>query len=166
MNLHYREIHRAEIKRLMYREVDRRWDALYGLFSVSIILAIFGVKICLITRPGTCVIGFFIILLGALFYAIYRWLYRTLRNQGNTREWLKPRDQLIIAIIIGLSIVLEDYISGMWFLVFLMAGAYGTWRLWQYSRPHWRIYYFRAGRKYFRELKSYRSNKAVKRDAP
>lgn len=157
MKLKYREIHRAEIKKLMYSNVDRRWDALYGVFAMSITLAVYGVKFCLIPRPGTCVIGFFVFLLGALSFALYRLLFRILRNQGDTREWLKPHDQLIIAIMIGLPIALEKYMPGMWLAGLFIAGAYGTWRVWQYSGPYWRIFYFRAGREYFREIKSYTS---------
>ena len=157
MKLKYREIHRVEIKKLMYSNVDRRWDALYGVFAMSITLAVYGVKFCLIPRPEGCVIGVVFFLLGALFYVLYRLLFRTLRNQGDTREWLKPHDQLIIAIMIGLPLALDNDMSGMWFVGFIIAGAYGTWRLWRYSRPYWRIFYFRAGREYFREIKSYTS---------
>lgn len=166
MNSRYREIHRAEIKRRMYRIVDRRWDALYGAFSASVVLAGFGISFCLIPRSGSCVIGSIFFVLAALFFIMYRWLLRILRNQGNSREWLKPLDHLVIAVIIGLAIALSRLDSGVWLAVFLMAGVFGTWRLRKYSKPHWRTYYFRAGREYFREIKSYRSNNTVKRDVP
>ena len=155
MNLRYREIHRAEIKRRMHTIVDRRWDALFGAFFTSIVSAGFGVNFCFVPQPGSCVIGSILLFLGAIFFIMYRWLFRILRNQGNTREWLKPLDQLIITAIIGIAVVLSNLDSEAWLAVFLMAGAYGTWRLWKYSRPHWRTYYYRAGREYFREIESY-----------
>jgi len=162
MNPRYREIHRAEIKRRTYKAADRRWDALYGAFAASIVLVGSGVKFCFIPQPGSCVIGIICFTLGVLFFAMYKWLLRILQNIGNTREWLKPVDHLIIAGIIGSDIALSNY-SSAWLVV--LAGVYGTWRLLHYSRPHWRTYYFRAGREYFREIESYSPNTAVKRDA-
>ena len=154
MNPRYREIHRAEIKWQMHRSVDRRWDALYGAYLSSIILVGFGFEFCFIPRPGSCVIGFIFFSLGAIFFAMYRWLLRVLRRQDKNREWLNPRDQLIIATLICSAIFLSNDELTL-IIVLLLTSAYGTWRLWLNSRPHWRRWYFRAGRDYFREIEGY-----------
>ena len=130
------------------------------------VLVATGVRFCLIPRSGACFIGSIFFILGLLFFAAYVWILRALRAQGNTREWLKPLDQLIIAISIGLLILLPGSTPELAVPGFLLVSAYATWRLWQNSRPLWRTYYFRAGRDYFREIKSYSPNHAVKRDAP
>jgi hypothetical protein len=166
MNPRYREIHRAEIKRRMFSAMDRRWDALYGAFVASVTLVGFGVDFCLIPRSGSCVIGATFLVLGALFFAAYRWLLHLLQDRGSTREWLKPIDQLITAALICFAVALSNLDSEIWFAAFVMAGAYGTWRLWQNSRPYWRVYYFRAGRQYLREIERLGAKRGDKRRAP
>jgi len=161
MNPRYREIHRAEIKSLMYSMVSGpvgRWNIFYAAFMPGVILASFGVEFCLIPKFGSCFIGAVLFILAALFFATYLRSLRALRTQGDAREWLKLSDHLIITAIISSSVTFSTYThSKMWFLMFFMALAYSAWRFYQYSRPYWRSFYFRAGREYFRQIKSYRS---------
>lgn len=149
----------------MYKLVDRRWDALFGTFCASIVLAGFGVKLCFIARPASGAGAVILLVFAALIFTLHKWSLRMLRNQGHTREWLKPLDQLIVVAIIGLAIVLSGFNSGILLVGILVAGVFGTWRSWKCAHPYWRSHYFRAGREYFREIKSYHPNNAVKQEA-
>lgn len=155
MNPRYREIHRAEIKRAMYRAIDQRWEALYGAFSTSIILVGFGIKFCTDPKPGSFLIGGVFFFLGALFFMMHRWLLRALRKKDQNREWLRLRDQVVITTPLGFSIFFPYGNLALLLASFLSAGVYSTWRLRQNSQPYWRLWYFRAGCAYFREIKSY-----------
>ncbi|WP_170152068.1 hypothetical protein [Vogesella indigofera] len=149
----------------MYKLVDRRWDALFGTFCASIVLAGFGVNLCFIARPANDVGAVILFVFAALIFTLHKWSLRMLRNQGHTRDWLKPLDQLIVVAMIGLAIALSGFNSGLSLAGIIVAGVFGTWRAWKYARPYWRSHYFRAGREYFREIKSYRPNNAVKQEA-
>lgn len=168
MNPRYREIHRAEIKRRLYRSVDQQWDALFGVFTTSIGLAGFGVRFCLAPIPGSWIIGFVFFSLSALFFAMYRWMLRTLRKRGINSGWINTPDQLIVVALICLAIFLSDSNSAVWLFVFLCAGAYGTWRLRQNLRINLKRYYFREARKYIREIERYSPHpkRPTKREAP
>lgn len=155
MNPRYREIHRDQIKRRMYKVVEYRWETLYATFVASIVLAVMGVKFCFISRSGSCGIGAFLFFLGALFFFMYRWALRIFRRQWKMRVWFTTLDQLIMAGFIGLGIVLSDYVELIWLAGFLIALSYANWKFWKYMRPLWRIYYFRTAREYFRDIESY-----------
>ena len=168
MNPRYHEIHRVEIKRRLYRHADQQWDALFGAFATSIILAGFGVRFCFSPIPGSWIIGFVFFSLSALFFAMYRWLLRTLRKRGVDSGWLNTSDQLIFIALICLAIFLSD--SNRWVMLFffLCSGAYGTWRLRQNLRIHLKRYYFREAREYIREIERYspRPKPSTKLKAP
>lgn len=164
MNPRYHEIHRIEIKRRLYRSVDQQWDALFGAFTASIVLAGFGVSFFFSPMPGSWIIGLAFFFLSALLFAIYRWLFRTLRNRGIGSEWLNMPDQLIVVSITLLAIFLSNSSSMAWLFIFPCACAYGSWRLRQNLRVHLRRYYFREAREYIREIEGYnpRPNRPTK----
>ena len=168
MSPRFREIHREEIKNLMYATVHGRtgrWNIFFGGFIPGVMCASFGVSFCLIPRSGACFIGAVLFILSALFFALYLWVFRSHQAQGNVREWLNLSDHLIVTAILSSSIVFSTYThSKMWLLLYIMAVAYAAWRFYKYSRPLWRSFYFRAGREYFRKIKSYCPNSAVKRN--
>ena len=155
MNPRYHEIHRVEIKRRLYRYADQRWDALLGAFATSIIFAGFGVSFFFSPIQGSWIIGFVFFFLSALFFAMYRWLLRTLRKRGVDSGWLNTSDQLIFIALICLAIFLSDSNELVFFFFFLCAGTYSTWRLRQNLRIHLKRYYFREAREYIREIERY-----------
>ena len=155
MNPRYHEIHRAEIKRQLYRHADQQWDALFSLFIASIIFAGFGVKLCFALISGSWIIGFVFFSLSALFFAFYRWTLRMLSKRGIDSGWLNTPDQLICVALIGLAIFLSDSNIIVLFFFFLCAGAYGNWRLRKNLRIHMMRYYFREAREYIREVERY-----------
>jgi len=155
MNPRYHEIHRAEIKRRLYRYADQQWDALLGAFATSIILAGFGVSFFFSPIPGSWIIGFVFFFLSALFFAMYRWLLRTLRKREIDSGWLNTSDQLIFILLTCLALFLSDTNEWIYFFVFLCASAYSTWRLRQNLRTHLMRYYFREAREYIREVERY-----------
>lgn len=167
MNPRYREIHKAEIKRRLYRYADQQWDAPFGGFATSIGLAGFGVKLCFLPMSGSRIIGLVLFSLSALFFAIYRRSLRTLGKQEINRGWLNTSDQLIVVALICLAVFLSS--SKLVFIFFLLcASAYGTWRLRQNVRIHLRLYYFREAREYIREIERYspRPKRPTKPKAP
>jgi hypothetical protein len=153
MNPSNRETHRAAIKQRMYRNVDRRWEALYGLFGGSIVCTGLGIKFCLMSQYEANIIGSVAIGLGLLAFAGHSWLLRMLRKQGNALELLKPIDQIVIAAILVAAILLSNLNSDIWIVALLLANVYGAWRLKKNSQPYWYRFYFRAGRVYLREIK-------------
>lgn len=154
LNPRLREVHRAEIKRRMNYYIDKRWDGLYFAFGTSVVLVGAGIRFCLIPRPGSYYIGAFFIIMGALFFGTYLFILKSLRSEVTNFLWLTPLEQLIIAAHIGISIGMGLPVE-MVFPLLLLTGVYATWRLWRKAGPLWRIYYFRAGRDYFREVKGY-----------
>jgi len=168
MNPRYHEIHRVEIKRRLYSRADQQWDALFGAFATSIIFAGFGVRLFFSPIPASWIIGFVFFSLSALFFAMYRWLLRTLRKRGADSGWLNASDQLIFIALICLAIFLSG--SNRWVMLFffICAGAYGTWRLRQNLRIHLKRYYFREAREYIREIERYspRPKPSTKLKAP
>jgi hypothetical protein len=155
MNPQLREVHRAEIKRRMNHYVDSRWDGLYGAFGASVVLVGVGVRFSLIPRPGAYYISAILFLLGALFFGAYLWLLKTMQSKENTFVWLTPAEQFIIAVPLGFAIAMHSIPVELIASLMLLAGIFATWRLWKKAGPMWRIYFFRAGRDYFREVKSY-----------
>lgn len=154
LNPRLREVHRAEIKRRMNYYIDKQWDGLYLAFGTSIALTGVGARFCQIQQPNAYYIGAFFITLGSLFLAAYFSLLKTLRRKTASLVWLTPLEQFGIAATTGCSIGLGLPIELILPLL-LLTGVYATWRLWRKAAPLWRIYYFRAGRDYFREVKSY-----------
>ncbi|WP_375739079.1 hypothetical protein [Pseudomonas boanensis] len=154
MNPRYREIHKTEIKRQLARDIDRKWDGLYGAFTAGIVLLCFGIAFFLSPQPGSIIWGSIFVLLGGSFLAVYRWLLRFMRTRGIAGEWLTLRDQWIVAAMIALSVWLSSH-TWMWLLAFLSSAVYGTWRLRQQLRPYWKRYYFGVARNYLRDISRY-----------
>lgn len=168
MNPRYREIHKAEIKRRLYRYADQQWDAPFGGFATSIGLAGFGVKFCFLPMSGSWIIGLVFFSLSAVFFAMYRRSLRTLGKQEVNRGWLNTSDQLIVVALICLAVFLSGSNQLVLLFFFLCAGGYGTWRLRQNMRTHLRLYYFREAREYIREIERYspRPKRPTKPKAP
>jgi hypothetical protein len=148
----FREIHRAEIKRLMYRQVDRRWDAVFVLYVVGIILCIASLQFFFFDDSFARLLAVVFLLLGITFFVCSRKLLRILRKQKNVRAWLKPIDELIVAIISILTVVIDstEIANGLYLVMFI----YSNWRIWKYTRPYWKLYYFRTAREYFGRSKN------------
>jgi hypothetical protein len=143
----------------MRKNVGRKWGALFNTFLAGAVFAAIGAKFWLVNNQASYIIGCVFLMLGALLFLLYIWLYRILKNQSNTHEWLRPLDLLISAAIAALAIAIASADSVIWLAVMLLTGVYATWRLLKYARPYWRIYYFRVARDYFREIRKYRPNK-------
>lgn len=164
------KIRRAEIKRRMrrmLRAVDRRWDALYSVFGAGVVQTVLGINFLLTSKPRHRIIWAIVFCLGVLFLVLYRFLLRLFRDQGYIRAWLTPLDHIIIGACFSISIFLQTkFDSEIALAGYLTAGVYGTFRLWKYSHPYWRVYHFRVAREYLWEIDPDNPNNSVKRDAP
>lgn len=150
-----REVHRAEIKRRMNHYIDSRWDGLYCAFGASVVLLGIGVRYSHFERPSAFYISAIFFFLGVLFIGAYLWLLQALRSKENAFVWLTPMEQLSFAMPVGFAIAMPSVQIELIVTLMLLAGFYTTWRLLKKAGPLWRTYYFRAGRDYFREVKSY-----------
>lgn len=157
--MRYRNAHKAEIKRRMYRATDRKWDALYTSFAFSILFVAYGISFLLTKTSGGVVFGVLMLILSVLFFISYRWLLGKLQATKEIRRWLSGLDQAIVTLITLVSVVLSEVYSEHWIFFLAFGGAYATYKLWVYSQPYWRFHFFRAARKYFRELSIYSPNK-------
>lgn len=162
MNPRFREIHRSQIQKRLYRSVDQQWDALLAVFSASIILIGFGVRFCVLARSGSGLLGGFFLFLGGCFFVIYRSHLKTLSKRYDT-QWLTGRDQLTYIAIYSPAVFLSEIHPGFMLPFIFGAGVFGVWRLRSNLRPHWRRYYFRVARAYIREIHKYGSGKPTTR---
>ena len=137
---------RSDIKESLAK-AEKLWNSLYPSFMGAIILAIVGIQFCLSPRPAGLVIGGAFFLLSALFVALYRWSFRQLLRHTQHTEWLPVRDQLVIALLLGLALVAYSVVGELGVLLFVSLGfVYGTWRekpfrrhiLWRTARAHLR----------------------------
>ncbi|MFT6915048.1 MAG: hypothetical protein ACJAWL_001351 [Motiliproteus sp.] len=157
--MRYRNAHKAEIKRRMYRATDRKWDMLFTFFSSSILFLAYGIVFLLTNISGGVVFGVLMLMLSALFFFSYRWLLGKLQTTKEIRIWLSGSDEVIVTLATLVSVALSEVYSENWLFLLAVGGAYGTYKLWIYSKPYWRFHFFRAAREYFRELSTYRPNK-------
>ena len=150
----------------MYRMIDYRWEGIYTLVVFSASLLAFGIKAMYLPGDGAAALAFILLLPGTLFLGGYFLALKLIKSTST--EMPRYRDQFIVVVIVVASVSLSHY--GEWVLAFgmLTVFVFATQRLWSKPESFWRLWFFRAARIYFREIKKYtnRPNKRIQTGRP
>ena len=135
-------------------------------FHNIILLCCFSVRFFHLPGNGAAALAIIFFLLGLTFLGMYVLLLKLAKKLKS--EMPRYRDQIIVVTIVAVSVLLSGH--GEWVLVLGMFAvfAFTTQRLWSRPKTFWRLWFFRAARDYFREIKSYtnRPNKRMQSDRP
>ncbi len=153
----FRNIHRQEIRRLLYRHVDRLWDAAFGTYAAGIVFLVLG--LWSLQAGGLIVFGIVSIALSVVFFCGYIVGSKRLHRRGLLPVWFNAADHLAIGVAL-LGFVLSPSIVRPF--MGIVIGAFATLRMRRLWRPHWRVLFFREARTYFRDLARWQPNKRFK----
>lgn len=150
----FRELHRAEIRRLMKHGLNRKWEALYTGLLTGLMFFGFGLRLLIhgTDADSSMVFAFICFLLSILFLGLYLGVSKSREQGGVFPETLSLPDLAIQSLLMIAPIVAGLRIDWAVFAGLSLALLHGSWMTYARARPYWRIWYFRAAREYFRDL--------------
>ncbi|EFP96575.1 hypothetical protein VIBC2010_05354 [Vibrio caribbeanicus ATCC BAA-2122] len=157
MSIRYREIHRAEIKRLLYSRVKRTWNSLLVTYASSLVLIIGGADLIFESSgvSAAIILGLLCQLMGVGFFFVYKSLARSFKRSGYAREWLSSKNMMVVCLIIVVSDLFQVIFQNQQVIILAfgtsITWAYANWKLRINIKPLWRIYYYKEARIYLRQ---------------
>ncbi len=152
------EIHRKMIKREM-EHAGNYWLTAFMVYVISLISFLIGINLLTIHEHSSRGMGVFMLVLSVFMYSCYRGFFKLFTKAGFSREWLDRKEQMILMVIlIAITWQVHNFsIVAVNGVAMLVGYGFGYWRITMNSKPFYQKYYYRAGRRYFRELRSYRA---------
>lgn len=153
MKIKHREMHREEIKRIMWRTLDWSYAQIYGIVATTSCFLFAGCQI-LFTHGSEAMDGamlfWFFGLVTLIAYFIGLWTAKKLDMPIPSK-----RSQLGVVIFSGITSIALSYSDYYIFLALIGVFAYATQYYYRQPKEYWRVQFFRVAREYFRETQNW-----------
>jgi len=156
MKLKYREMHRKEINKELYKQISNRFGAGYVFFFISVLLLEFGLLACFFLKNAPIALGVISFIFGIFFMTFYRSRLLRIQKQSNYQDWLTSTDQLIVSSLLLLSLLMGTQGLGFFYGTLIVPSFYVRFKAKEYSEPYLNVYFFRIARVYIRDVAMYK----------